>query len=245
MDEVYISSPGAAAFALYDLDRIEVLRGPQGTLFGRNATGGLAHFITERPTDVFEGYLEAGTGSDSQIKVEGAISGPLSDRVRGRLSASYESVDGWWKNHNPGVDDYYDQETRGVRAQLEFDVSDNLIARISTSYDERPKTQAGTYKIENYYIDGSGNPAKQPADLDAYGTGPGNNLIGYRDPFSSGPENSAEGYGSDEAERVSTSLELQWQLKSASITSLTNYTGFESDYLEECDGSPIDYCRAT
>ena len=245
LDEVYISSPGAAAFALYDLNRIEVLRGPQGTLFGRNATGGLAHYITERPTDEFEAYLEAGTGSESQVKVEGAISGPLSDRVRGRLAASYESIDGWWKNHNPGVDDFYDQETRGVRAQLEFDVTDNLIARFTASYDERPETQVGTYKIENFYIDANGQPARQPPDLDAYGTGPGNNIIGYRDTFSSGPENSAEGYGTDEAERVSSSLALEWHLESISISSLTNYTSFESDYLEECDGSPIDYCSAT
>jgi outer membrane receptor protein involved in Fe transport len=73
------------------LDHIEVLRGPQGTLFGRNSTGGLANFLTAKPTDTIQGYVEVGGGSFKDQYVEGAISAPLTDRVRVRLAGREES----------------------------------------------------------------------------------------------------------------------------------------------------------
>jgi iron complex outermembrane recepter protein len=244
IDEVYISSSAAASFPLYDLERVEVLRGPQGTLFGRNSTGGLAHFITAKPTDTFEGYAEAGYGDFNQYSFEGAISGPLSDTMRGRLAGRYEKTDGWWENRDPGGEDFFDKETIGVRGHLEVDLTDSLMARLSLSYDKKPRTKQGTYKIENFYIDGNGQPLSQPADLDAYGTGPGNNLVGYRDTFSNGPKNAADNTGFLKNKRVTPTLALFWEGDSVSFTSVTNYTDFSVDYAEECDGSPILYCEA-
>ena len=85
-DEVYISALGAIAGMTYDLERIEVLRGPQGTLFGRNATGGLVQIVSAKPTDHLDGFVTATVGSYGQIATEGAIGGPLSDTLRARLS---------------------------------------------------------------------------------------------------------------------------------------------------------------
>jgi iron complex outermembrane receptor protein len=242
MDEIYLSSPGSTGFSLYDLSRIEVLRGPQGTLFGRNSTGGLAHFMTARPTAAWEGYAEAGFGSYSQRYFEGALSGPLSDRFRFRLSGRSDQADGWWENRAPGGKDAYNKKFWGVRGQLEADVTDELTARASISYDANPRTRQGVYKAQNFYIDANGQPAPQPATLDAYGTGPGNNLIGYRDSYGEGSVGAFNNSGSLKNRRASTTLALDWKRGETTFTSLTNLTNFSFDYgPEDLDGSPVPY----
>src|SRR5215831_12960014 len=72
VDDVYVSQMVGLAFSVFDIDRVEVLRGPQGTLFGRNATGGLAHFISRRPTDESGGYADVTVGERNLFRVEGA-----------------------------------------------------------------------------------------------------------------------------------------------------------------------------
>src|SRR6202051_4526791 len=74
VDDVYVSQMAGLAFSLFDVDRVEVLRGPQGTLFGRNATSGLAQFVSRRPTDDDEGYVDVTTGEYNLFRVEGAVS---------------------------------------------------------------------------------------------------------------------------------------------------------------------------
>ena len=76
-DDSYSSSINLASFPVFDLARVETLRGPQGTLFGRNATGGAIQFISRKPTKQFEGYTDLTVGSYSQFIVDGAVSGPF------------------------------------------------------------------------------------------------------------------------------------------------------------------------
>lgn len=85
IDEVYISQMSGAGFMLYDMERVEILRGPQGTLFGRNATGGLVHFITNKPTKELDGYVMGTVGDYDQYGVEGAVGGG-NDWVSARFS---------------------------------------------------------------------------------------------------------------------------------------------------------------
>ena len=75
VDEVYISQMSGAGFMLFDMERVEILRGPQGTLFGRNATGGLAHYVTNKPSQEFGGYGQVTVGEHDQVKFQGAING--------------------------------------------------------------------------------------------------------------------------------------------------------------------------
>ena len=77
LDEVYISQMSGTGFMLFDMERVEMLRGPQGTLYGRNATGGLAHFITVKPSQEAGGYGQLTVGRYDQIKFEGAAGGPI------------------------------------------------------------------------------------------------------------------------------------------------------------------------
>ncbi|RQW46114.1 TonB-dependent receptor [Novosphingobium sp. LASN5T] len=101
IDDTYVASQQGQTFGLFDIDRVEALKGPQGTLFGRNATGGLVHYITRRPTDDFNGYADVSYGSYNDVRLEGALGGRIAQGVRGRLSGMFERFDGYIKNHYP------------------------------------------------------------------------------------------------------------------------------------------------
>ncbi|MEQ8515815.1 MAG: TonB-dependent receptor, partial [Chromatocurvus sp.] len=98
IDEVYQSSISTNSIKMYDIERAEILRGPQGTLFGRNATGGLIHLITNKPTREFESYLKGTAGSYDSYSIQGAISGPLSDTVSARAAFFHSQADGYIDN---------------------------------------------------------------------------------------------------------------------------------------------------
>lgn len=101
IDEGYVAMQQGQIFSTFDLERVEILKGPQGTLFGRNATGGLVSFITKKPTEDLEGYLDVTVGSYQQTKLEGAISGPITDDLSYRVSGFYNEHDGYLDNHFP------------------------------------------------------------------------------------------------------------------------------------------------
>jgi iron complex outermembrane receptor protein len=133
VDDGYVAFGQGQLFGTFDLDRVEVLKGPQGTLFGRNATGGLVHYISKRPTRALEAFVDTTYGSYDQIRVESAIGGPLSDAVSGRLAVLYQKFDPIIDNDYPNrfvtLDgtpnpsdnaDTLDEDTFGVRGQLQF-----------------------------------------------------------------------------------------------------------------------------
>jgi iron complex outermembrane receptor protein len=133
VDDGYVAFGQGQLFGTFDLDRVEVLKGPQGTLFGRNATGGLVHYLSNRPTRGLEAYVDTTYGSYNQVRVESALSGPFSDAVSGRLAVLYQRFDPIIDNDYPnravtlnGIPnpsdnaDTLDEDTFGVRGQLQF-----------------------------------------------------------------------------------------------------------------------------
>jgi outer membrane receptor protein involved in Fe transport len=111
----------------YDVERVEVLRGPQGTLYGRNATGGVVNLITAKPKDVFEGNLRAEYGNYNTMKARGMINVPLGDTLALRVAGSYLKRDGFGENIVTG-NDADDRDLYGVRATLAFNPSDRFRA---------------------------------------------------------------------------------------------------------------------
>ncbi|HSI16834.1 MAG TPA: TonB-dependent receptor [Sphingomonas sp.] len=129
LDGVYLSRPAAPAGLFYDLERIEVLKGPQGTLYGRNATGGALNVITAKPKlGVLGGNLNAEYGNYNAIKASGAINVPIGEHVAFRLAGQYAKHDGYYS------DGYDDEDTQAVRGQLRGDTGTGLDATLSIDY---------------------------------------------------------------------------------------------------------------
>ncbi len=157
VDDGYLASTQAQTFGLYDIDRVEVLKGPQGTLFGRNATGGLVHSLTKRPTQEFEGYGKLSGGSYNHVRAEGAVSGPLAEKVAGRISVLYNNFGEILDNVHPGTDaqgrtgtpgggqDGYNDDTFAIRGQLLFDFNDNVNLLVIGNYADTTKSE-GPYQ---------------------------------------------------------------------------------------------------
>ena len=126
LDGVYIARPIATVFRLWDLERMEVLRGPQGTLYGRNTTGGSINFITRQPGDEFGGEIDVSYGEFNHYQVRGVVNVPFSDKVAGRFGAAVDQADGYQENAFPGGTEGGDRDSVTLRGQLQIDVSDGL-----------------------------------------------------------------------------------------------------------------------
>ncbi|HEY0282694.1 MAG TPA: TonB-dependent receptor, partial [Rhizomicrobium sp.] len=117
VDEVAYPVPASTQGLFFDLSRVEVLRGPQGTLYGRNTTGGAINFITNRPTDTFGAGAKLQYGSYNAFRGEAYVSGPIADDLQFRLAATTEQGGAWQKNRTTGAS-LGDRDTSAVRGQL-------------------------------------------------------------------------------------------------------------------------------
>lgn len=240
IDEVYVASSQAASFPSYDMQRVEVLRGPQGTLFGRNATGGLLQFITSKPTSELTGYVNAQYGSFEDFKFEAAVSGPLSDVLRGRVAAMVNTNDGWFKNDIPGHDNLFNTNFHGIRAELATDLTERWDALATISYN-RDESRGGAYRALTGYIDQNGVSQFLPRNVNFYGTGPGANPFGYlspTDPFSG--DFMDRGHASKET--AFATLKVDGRFGAVTLESISNYSLINDVYQEDCLSQLIDVC---
>ncbi len=133
-DDVYLGRPGMGFQEFFDVERVEVIRGPQGTLFGRNTTGGVVHSISRKPTDEFEGYGRFQYGKFDKFRTEGAVSVPIvQDVLAVRVSGLYDMHDGYLTNIFDGSE-VQDKDVWAVRGGAQFDPTDNLSVFLTGEY---------------------------------------------------------------------------------------------------------------
>ena len=135
LDNVYLGRPGMAVFDLLDVEQLEVLRGPQGTLFGKNTTAGVLNITTRKPTFHHEGSVQSSLGEDGYWQTQGSFSGPISETLAGRISAYRSEDDGYVKNVYNG-DDLNGGKRQGFRTQLLFQPNDSFNLRWIGEYNE-------------------------------------------------------------------------------------------------------------
>ncbi|MBS0613896.1 MAG: TonB-dependent receptor, partial [Proteobacteria bacterium] len=144
MDEVYKGSFVLLGVEMYDLERIEVLRGPQGTLYGKNTTGGAINFIAKKPGFDTEGDIKLGIGNYNRREVEGAFqTGLIPDRLAVRMAFTYTKADGFVHNVLPGHPDLEGLNQYGLRFSASFKATEdlNFLLRYSRS-EQNPQNYA-------------------------------------------------------------------------------------------------------
>jgi iron complex outermembrane receptor protein len=229
IDEVYQPSSASSVQQLFDVSRVEVLKGPQGTLFGRNATGGLVHVITNQPTDSLDGFLDLTVGSFDQLRVEGAVGGPLSDTISARLSFLRDKHDGYIRNAI-GPDVNNDNTIAGrlqVRIEATPDLTFNLFADI---YKIRP-VNAGGAMITGAAPDANGLGVPLPA-----GSPTG---FGYVDADGNPWTGEFDFPGFLERRTWSVGGRISYGFGNLTLVSLTAYQELESEYAADNDYSPL------
>jgi iron complex outermembrane receptor protein len=236
IDETYVSQMSAGNFQLFDMDRVEVLRGPQGTLFGRNATGGLVHFITRKPSQEFDAYAKAAYGSYNEVNLEGAVGGPVSDKVAVRLSGAYNRHDGVIENRIGR--DLNNANDYAGRLQVLIEPTENFSALLSLRGAESD-TRSGVYQHRASFVNAEGLGEYVPDNVDYYGTCAGCDAFGYKDTDGDPHAGDYDFIGSNEIKTWGATANLEWSKDNLTVTSITDYFELDKDYIEETDATPL------
>jgi len=171
IDDVAFALPIQTQGQLFDIDRIEVLRGPQGTLYGRNTTGGQINFISNRPTADTHAGFTAEYGSHNDVNAEGYVSGSITDGLLGRLSVATEQGGAWQRNRDTGQSLGKKNKIAG-RGQLQWGPSEGVNFRLDFHLSQDKSEETGLHLLKAYtpYNAGAGGPVI-PADTSRYATG--------------------------------------------------------------------------
>ena len=167
-DGVYVPTTTQALGSYVDLERIEVLRGPQGTLYGRNTFGGTINIHTRAPDlDSVNGYVTGLYGDYDRRKLEGAINVPLGDQVAVRLAGIMDKHDGFIQNNHPGGDDLRDKDNQYVRGTLLWAPTDTFDMTLRIAYMDQQSSGDAIwgYQIIGGYRNGNFPPITPPAIL--------------------------------------------------------------------------------
>jgi iron complex outermembrane receptor protein len=201
VDEVYKSVGAVQALQTYDLERVEVLRGPQGTLYGKNATGGAVSFYSANPDLArTDGYVTLGGGNYHDFSVRAAVSVPLvEDRFAARIAVYHEKRDGWMSSVVPGVEPLNGVDVDAARLTLLAKVTEHLTATLKLAASKSGGTPYGAHALNN----------------DPNVTGFSGTIAWF--------DNGSKYAVHKEIRNDSAALKLEWELPGVTLTSITGF----------------------
>jgi iron complex outermembrane receptor protein len=220
MDEVVMENVVLKSFPLFDVQNIEVIRGPQGTLFGRNTIAGIVKVNTRRPSHETSGYVKGSFATHSTINFEGAAGGSLIDGVlAARVSGLHRTRDNWITNGHTGEESLGDYDESAVRVQFDWTPADNFSALLSL----QSRSLEGTSSIfrANVFSTGS-NELNQNYDRDT---------VWY-----DGGDNNPQGYDS-----FGATLNLTWDFDNYSVNSITSFQDADGTSRGDIDGGVVNF----
>jgi iron complex outermembrane receptor protein len=250
VDGVVVSLAQAQLGSMFDLDRVEVLRGPQGTLYGRNATGGAVNLITAKPTDELDGYVRLTLGGPQLNLVgEAAVGGPLSEKIRGRVAFQVIRRDGYGKNELTGRDiDNANQFS--TRAHLEFLPSEGVSILLTGEYHSEDDRSLAI-KFKNLSFPGVLTDS-DPTNDSLSALGQRTNPDGSAAAFSGNPRNLRTNFDpiNDRKQWALTGAITIEASKEITVKSLTSYRKFDAIFFQDFDmssylGYPLAQTNAT
>ncbi len=240
-DGVYVARAAAGLFDLFDIARVEVLRGPQGTLYGRNATGGVINVLPNTPdTGALHASAAGEYGNYDYFRLEGMVNAPLGGGWAARVAGLWSKRDGFTKNTNAdasrrGFDSFDSKDIWAVRGQIAYDGDSPLKARLSVEY-LKDDSNLPAYKYLN-------RPNALPT-ADFGGFGPGdlrtvNQGIELQIPGAS------RGVGTDadvfKTDQLGVSLHLDYDFGNVTLSSISGFRDTKFNYLDDGDGSDVFY----
>lgn len=229
IDGVFRPRAGVALSELPELDRVEILRGPQGTLFGRNTSAGALSIYTAQPSFETGGYVEASYGNYNAWEIEGAITGPVSEQFALRLDAGYRKRDGFIQDANSSRS-INNINRWNVRGQALVDSGDFTL-RLIADYAETDEACCGAVSVARGPLLGAINSIATPQGLTGVYAGPPSNRIQAMSPN--------RNYG-EQVKDYGGSAEINWDLGNVNMTSITAYRKWGANRDQDIDFSGID-----
>ncbi len=263
IDGIYQSRSSQATLGFVDLERVEVQRGPQGTLYGRNTFGGNISIVTAQPKlGTILGGADVTVGENGQIRVEGFANAPIGDRVAIRLAGAYEKSNGYVKNANPAGNNLFDDDNSYVRASILLKPTDSFTATLKFDYSARGGAggSAFGYKLVGSYFDVGSNQQLFNATPIILNTRAGNRdgivdapltidagipLFAAGDPYRIDNDFKA----ALNLKNLSGTIVLAYDFGPATLKSITGYTDFKTVRTQDTDFSSsqigLDYQLTT
>ena len=243
IDGVYRSRTGSGLNDIGEVDRIEVLRGPQGTLSGRNASAGTISVITKLPEFNFGGYGEATYGNYNNIRIAGALTGPIiADKLAFRIDGVYGKRDGFYYDTVNNTD-YNDRKRYFVRGQLLFEPSSDLKVRIIGDYTHRDEKCCGAVYIdtrEKTAVAGGGYAIANSNRIVDVMTSLGAVFPSAGDPYNRRIANTRGQAFGNVTKDYGASAQIDWNLGGAALTSITAYREYKSGGASDIDYGNLD-----
>ena len=221
MDGVVMGRSGQSFMQLLDVSRVEVLRGPQGTLFGKNASGGVIHVISKDPSQEFEGEVMAAAAENDEYRAGTTVSGPLTDDLSARFTAFGSHMDGWIHNYYDG-DDRNESDDWSVRGKLMWEPTADLTLRWSSDYSDKD-CECSQSTIRSMDPD--------PEVLDE---------ISPVKPGEKNTDVNNDGDMSLEVDAWGHSLQMDWGVGDFVVTSITAWREWNEDFDEDVDNRPTE-----